>query len=85
MNAMKLTSGGAPAHKASMETRSKGLAGAIELVAVMAALPALAGCVTINAPDKPIVIELNINISQEVIYRLSEDAGNTIEDNPDIF
>ena len=43
MNAMKLTSGGAPAHKASMETRSKGLAGAIELVAVMAALPALAG------------------------------------------
>ena len=37
------------------------------------------------APDKPIVIELNINIKQEVIYRLSADAANTIEKNRDIF
>ncbi|HBM71472.1 MAG TPA: YnbE family lipoprotein, partial [Erythrobacter sp.] len=27
----------------------------------------------------------NVNIRQEVIYRLAEDAGNTIEDNADIF
>ncbi|MBS0476605.1 MAG: YnbE family lipoprotein [Proteobacteria bacterium] len=46
---------------------------------------ALGGCVSVNAPDKPIVIELNINIKQEVIYRLAADAGNTISDNPDIF
>ena len=46
---------------------------------------ALAGCVTVNAPEEPIVIELNINIRQEVIYRLAEDAGNTIEENQDIF
>lgn len=46
---------------------------------------ALGGCVSVNAPDKPIVIELNINIKQEVIYRLAADAGNTIESNPDIF
>jgi hypothetical protein len=39
----------------------------------------------VNAPDKPIVIELNINIKQEVVYRLAADAGNTIKDNPDIF
>jgi hypothetical protein len=44
-----------------------------------------AGCVTVKAPDKPIVIELNINIKQEVIYKLSADAGNTIESNKDIF
>lgn len=44
-----------------------------------------AGCVTVNAPSEPIVIELNINITQEVIYRLAEDAGNTIEENADIF
>jgi hypothetical protein len=44
-----------------------------------------AGCVSVNAPDKPIVIELNINIKQEVVYRLAADAGNTIKDNPDIF
>ena len=85
MNAMKLTSRGAPAHKASMETRSKGLAGAIELVAVMAALPALAGCVTINAPDKPIVIELNINIRQEVLYRIENEVQETIDQNSGIF
>ncbi|MEQ1499381.1 MAG: YnbE family lipoprotein [Novosphingobium sp.] len=46
---------------------------------------ALSGCVSVNAPDKPIVIELNINIKQEVIYRLAADAANTIEDNPDVF
>lgn len=46
---------------------------------------ALSACVSVKAPDKPIVIELNINIKQEVIYKLSADAGNTIEDNADIF
>ena len=46
---------------------------------------ALAGCVTVEAPTEPIVIELNVNIRQEVIYRLAEDAGNTIEENADIF
>jgi hypothetical protein len=45
----------------------------------------LGGCITVNAPDEPIVIELNINIKQEVIYRLAADAGNTIEENADIF
>lgn len=45
----------------------------------------LGACINIDAPDKPIVIELNINIRQEVIYRLAEDAANTIEANEDIF
>lgn len=45
----------------------------------------LGGCVTVKAPDKPIVIELNVNIRQEVIYRLSADAKNTVEENKDIF
>ena len=45
----------------------------------------LAGCINVAAPDKPIVIELNINIRQEVIYRLAEDAAATIEENADIF
>ena len=46
---------------------------------------ALGGCISINAPDKPIVIELNINIKQEVIYRLAEDVKENIESNPEIF
>jgi hypothetical protein len=45
----------------------------------------LGGCINIAAPEEPIVIELNINIRQEVIYRLAEDAANTIEENADIF
>jgi len=52
--------------------------------AVMA-LGALTGCISITAPDKPIIIELNINIKQEVVYRLSADAANTIDKNPEIF
>jgi hypothetical protein len=31
------------------------------------------------------VIELNINIKQEVIYRLAEDVKQNIDANPDIF
>ena len=46
---------------------------------------ALSGCINISAPDEPIVIELNINIQQEVIYRLAEDAADTVEENADIF
>ncbi|WP_234035730.1 YnbE family lipoprotein [Erythrobacter insulae] len=45
----------------------------------------LGGCINVAAPDEPIVIELNINIRQEVIYRLAEDAANTIDENADIF
>jgi outer membrane murein-binding lipoprotein Lpp len=52
---------------------------------VMAGATTLAGCISVNAPDKPIVIELNINIKQEVIYRLAEDVKQNIEANPDIF
>ena len=43
------------------------------------------GCISVNAPDKPIVIELNINIKQEVVYRLAQDAANTIDKNSGIF
>jgi anti-sigma-K factor RskA len=46
---------------------------------------AMSGCISVNAPDKPIVIELNINIKQEVIYRLATDVKNNIEANPEIF
>jgi hypothetical protein len=52
---------------------------------VMSGAAALGGCVTVNAPDKPIVIELNINIEQKVIYQLAADAANTIQDNPGVF
>ncbi|MFO6447595.1 YnbE family lipoprotein [Erythrobacter sp. NE805] len=43
------------------------------------------GCINITAPDKPIVIQLDINVRAEVLYALAEDAANTIEENGDIF
>ncbi len=46
---------------------------------------AAAGCVNVSAPDKPIVINLNINITQEVVYRLDGEAKTLIQDNPGIF
>ena len=58
---------------------------ALRLVGLMGAVCALPGCISVKAPDKPIVIELNINIKQEVVYRLAADAGKTIEDHKDIF
>lgn len=55
------------------------------LVPLVLSATTMAGCISVNAPNEAIVIELNINIKQEVIYRLAEDAGNTIEENADIF
>lgn len=52
---------------------------------VLAPIAILAGCITVEAPDGPIVIELNINIRSEVIYQLAEDTAETIEENADIF
>lgn len=54
-------------------------------LAVMTGAVALAGCVQIDTPDKPIEINLNINIRQEVVYRLDGDAKKLIEQNSEIF
>ena len=64
--------------------RMDGAKRALGLMAMLGSVP-LAGCINLEAPDEPIVIELNINITQEVIYRLAEDAGNTIDENAEIF
>jgi hypothetical protein len=71
----------ATGHKAGQSGRRARAASAV----LVAGALALSGCVSVTAPDKPIVIELNINIKQEVIYRLAADAANTVESNTDIF
>lgn len=53
--------------------------------ALAAATALLGGCVTVTAPDKPIVINLNINIKQEVVYRLDGKAKEVIDENAEIF
>ena len=52
--------------------------------AALLALP-LAGCITVKAPDKPIEINLNVDIKQEVLVRLQQDVQKIINDNPQAF
>ncbi|WP_051698890.1 YnbE family lipoprotein [Erythrobacter longus] len=52
---------------------------------MVSCLLGLGGCINVAAPEEPIVIELNVNIRAEVLYRLAEDASNTIDENADIF
>jgi hypothetical protein len=46
---------------------------------------ATGACVNVAAPDKPIVINLNISVTQEVVYRLDNEAKSLIKQNPGIF
>lgn len=81
MRNTKLTNCGHAAHSPTMSGAKRNMAAMM----VMVGMVPLAGCITLEAPDEPIVIELNINITQEVVYRLAEDAGNTIDENASIF
>lgn len=57
-------------------------------VAAMAIVPCglmLAGCIQVAAPDKPIEINLNVNVKQEVVVRLQKDAEDFIANNPELF
>ena len=65
--------------------QSLGVGRTAALALVLSGASLTSGCVSVNAPDKPIVIELNINIKQEVVYSLAADAAKTIDDNPDVF
>lgn len=53
-------------------------------VGVAAVLP-LAGCITVKAPEKPIEVNLNVDIKQEVLVRLQQDVQQMIEKNPQAF
>ncbi len=74
-----------PMQNALIGKRWSGRGRVTTLALLMSGSVALSGCVTVKAPDKPIVIELNINIKQEVVYRLAADAKNTIDENSGIF
>ena len=47
-----------------------------------------AGCnptVKIEAPDKPIEINLNVKIEQEIRIKVDRDLDQLLVDNPDLF
>ena len=54
------------------------------LATALAAAP-LAGCVSVKAPEKPIEINLNVTIRQEVVVRLQRDVEQLINQNPQAF
>ena len=78
MKVSNLTKPARRAHKSGMGVRTT-------IAVVMLGSTLASGCVSVTAPNEPIVIELNINIRQEVIYRLAEDVRQNIEENPEIF
>jgi hypothetical protein len=41
--------------------------------------------VKIQAPDKPIEINLNVNVRQEVIVKLEKDVQELLKNNPGVF
>jgi hypothetical protein len=51
---------------------------------IAATLP-LAGCITVRPPDKPIEVNLNVDIKQEVLVRLQQDVQQMIQRNPQAF
>lgn len=57
----------------------------IAVLAGLALAPALTGCVSVKTPDKPIEINLNVRIQQEVLVRLQRDVEQLIEQNPEVF
>ncbi len=45
----------------------------------------LAGCINVKAPDKPIEINLNINVRQEVVVSLKQDVKDLAKQYPGVF
>jgi hypothetical protein len=55
------------------------------LVAVAALASACTPTVRIEAGDKPITINLNVKIDQEIRYKIDKDLEEALAANPDIF
>ncbi|WP_451974985.1 YnbE family lipoprotein [Azospirillum endophyticum] len=60
-------------------------AGLTALLLVSATVAACAPTVKIEAPDKPIEINLNVRIEQEVRVKLERDVDDAIRNDPALF
>jgi hypothetical protein len=45
----------------------------------------LSSCISVKTPEKPIEINLNVTIRQEVLVRLQRDVEQLINQNPQAF
>ena len=57
----------------------------LQLLCCAALAIPLASCITVKAPEKPIEINLNVAITQEVLVRLQRDVEQLIKQNPQAF
>lgn len=57
----------------------------LQLAGGAALMLPLAGCISVSPPDKPIEINLNVTIQQEVLVRLQRDVEQLIQQNPEAF
>lgn len=55
------------------------------VVAVLAGSSACTPTVRVETPDKPITINLNVNISHEIRVKVDKDLENTFDENSAIF
>jgi hypothetical protein len=56
-----------------------------KLAGALAAMAPLTGCITVKPPDKPIEVNLNVDIKQEVLVKLQQDVQQMIQKNPQAF
>ncbi|MBX7146151.1 MAG: YnbE family lipoprotein [Alphaproteobacteria bacterium] len=64
------------------------LAFLIKIICLSLISALLSGCsptVKVEAPDKPIVINLNVKIEQEIRVKIDKDVDNLLKNNPDLF
>lgn len=74
--------------QAMPEAATRQTAGRLAVTAGVALAIGAAACtptVRIEASDKPITINLNVKIDQEIRYRLDKDLEDTIAANPNLF
>ena len=55
------------------------------LIAAAALAAPLGGCISVKTPEKPIEINLNVAIRQEVVVRMQRDVEQLIDQNPEAF
>ena len=70
---------------AARNASRKGMERIGKAMLALAATAGCAGCVNVAAPERPIEINLNITIRQEVVVRLQNDARQLIQNNPGVF
>lgn len=57
----------------------------IRLFSIILFLAACTPTVQVQAPDKPIEINLNVNIEHRIKVEIDKDVNTAIKQNPDIF